>query len=258
MIVDRDGVSNSPELRAGRAGSAPSTGTGPGLAGCDPRTFLALGIPAVPGGDPLGAYPARDAHGRILPLPGEHGLGTWQASAVMVTRRAPGGLRLDARRRWRGARRPSVVLTDRRVLLHRGTEDEAAHVLLERLMSARADLRRRHGALVLELLLHCRRSGAAGVLELWLDLPPRRAAALVEAIASAHRARWGACELPRPVAAAIAGTRPRRAARTLRYDAAVHMPLGLDDAIRGPGATADVPQRLRVRWPEAPQAARAG
>jgi hypothetical protein len=150
------------------------------------------------------------------------------------------------------------VLTDRRVLLHRGTGDEAAHVLLERLMCARADLRRRHGAVLLDVLLHCPRSGAAGVLELRLDLPPRRARALVDAIASAHRTRWSACALPRPAAAAVARARPRRAARALRYDPPVHMPLGLDDAIRGPGATADVPQRLRVTWPERVQAARAG
>jgi hypothetical protein len=48
------------------------------------------------------------------------------------------------------------------------------------------------------------------------------------------------------VADAVAATRPQRAGRTVRYDAAVHMPLGLEDAIRGPGAVAGVPQRVRL------------
>lgn len=253
--VERNGVSTSTGLGV-RVASA-----GSGLAGCDPRTYLALGHPAVPVGthpDPLGAWPARDAQGRILPLGGERRIDAWQAVTATATRRAQGGLRLEAQRPWRGSRAPVVVLTDRRILVHGGVGDETAHVALERLVSARADLRRRRGAVTLETLLHCRESGASGVLELRLELPPRRAIALVHAIAGAHRGRWSACDLPAAVAAAVAGARPRRATRVLRYDAALHMPLGLTDAIRGPGATPDVPQRLRTRWPEGAQAACAG
>lgn len=242
--------------RAVRTVAAPASGTG--LCGCDPRTYLVLGRAAVAPADALGAYPERDAHGRVLPVDAERRLGAWHADGATVLRRAPGGVRVEARRDWHGAHPPLVVLTDRRIVLHGGRDDDAAHLALERLMRVRADLRRRHGGVALDLLLHCRASGAAAVLEVVLELPRRRAAALVDATASAHRARWAGCALPRHVAAAIAGARPRRVARELRYDAVVHMPLGVADAIRGPGASADVPQRTRARWRERAQAAWAG
>jgi hypothetical protein len=219
--VERDGVLMSTGLGAGRAGA-------PGIAGS------------------LGAYPARDVDGHVVLLAGERRLGTWRAHTATVTRRAPGGWRPVAQRPWRGAHAPRVLLTDRRVLLYGGLEDEAVQVVLERLMRGRADLRRRHGSLVLETMLHRRDAAAAGILELRIEFSPRAAAALVEEIAAAHRARWAECELPGPVADAVAATRPQRAGRTVRYDAAVHMPLGLEDAIRGPGAVAGVPQRVRL------------
>lgn len=252
--MERDGLSKPPGLHVAHAGTTQPAA--PGLEGCDPCDYLLFGGPArgpvAP--DVLAAYPLRTARGAVVPLPGERQVGAWAADRAVATRRMPGGLRVEGRRRWEGAQGPFVTVTNRRVLLRGGARDEAAHIALERLAGVRMTRRRRRGTVALDVLLHCPRTGAAGALTLEVVTGRRRAAALVRAIAEAHRERWRDCALPAATAAALDAARPRRLPRELRYDPPVHVPLGLADAIRGPRAPVGVPQRMRTTWPEARQA----
>lgn len=233
-------VTGSPDRRSRPAPGLPY----PGLAGCDPATYVLFGT-ARGGAAVGGAYPVTDERGRLRLLPGEDRLDTWSAVTALAVRRGPGHARAQHTRRWAGTAGPTVSLTDRRLVVH-GPGDIAAHVSLERIRDARAVLGPVRGRVEIELLLHCSDTGTSARLTLLLVLRRRAAARLVQALASAQRERWGAYDLTIPVAAEIAARRVQRSPRELRHASVVHMPLGVDDAIRGPGASPRVPQRMRA------------
>lgn len=234
-----------------------SPAVGDGLAGCDPLRFVLLGYAHDRRRVGDGAYPALDAVGSVRLLPGERRVGAWRGRAATAVRRAPGAARVQARRRWRGATGPVVTVTDRRLVVHGPSPDgDGAHIELERISAVRVTFRRLRAHVDIDVLLHCTRSGASAQLGLRLVLGRRAAAGFVRALSAAHRRRWDRYDLPIPVASAIAAARPHRAPRELRYEPVVHMPLGVTDAIRGPGAGPGVAQRQRAPWRTTPQAAR--
>lgn len=231
-----------------------------GLEGCDPSRFALLGYAHDRRGPATAAaataYPELLDRGRARLAPGEERLGVWRAVTAVGERRAPGGARLQARRRWRGASGPTVTLTDRRLIVHGASaEHDGAHVGLERVRRARAVLGPVRGRVHVEVLLHCVDSGASAVLELSLVLRRRGAGRLVHALAAAHGRLWGRYDLPAQVSEQVANAGVRRTAYELRLDPVVHIPLGLADAISGPGAGPGVPQRLRAHRTDDPQAA---
>ncbi len=235
----------------------PVLATGDGLAGCDPRRFVLLGYAHDRRRVGDGAYPALDPVGGVLLLPGERRVGAWRARAATAVRRAPGAARVQSRRRWRGATGPIVTVTDRRLVVHGPSPDgDGAHIELERISAVRVTFRRLRAHVDIDVLLHCSQTGASAQLGLTLVLGRRAATRFVRALSTAHRARWDRYDLPVPVAAAIAVARPQRTPRELRYDPVVHMPLGVTDAIRGPGADPTVAQRQRAPWRDDGQATR--
>lgn len=234
-------VHGTPDRRA-------PTRTGPdGLNGCDPRRFVLLGSAHDRRRRGDGAYPVIDERGALQLLPGETRLSAWPAHAATTVKRAPGSTRVLARRRWRGTHGLTVTLTDRRLVLHGlGADGDSAHIDLERIAGVRATTRRTRGTVHIGVLLHRADCGTSAELTLTLTLGRRRSAKLLRALAAAHRVRWACYDLPGPVAAAIAVTRPQRGPRALRYDPVVHIPLGVSDAIRGRRAPGVVPQRQRA------------
>ncbi|MGK2937739.1 MAG: hypothetical protein ACSLFR_08040 [Solirubrobacteraceae bacterium] len=244
-------VRDVPERRS------PVLGAGDGLTGCDPQRFVLLGYAHDRRGVGDGAYPALDAVGGVLLLPGEQRVGAWRGRAATAVRRAPGAARVQSRRRWRGASGPVVTLTDRRLVVHGPSPDgDGAHIELERIARVRVTYRWLRAQVDIDVLLHCTRSGASAQLCLTLVLGRRASGGFIRALSAAHRTRWDRYDLPIPVAAAIAAARPHRAPRELRYDPVVHMPLGVTDAVRGPGASPATPQRQRAPWRTEAQAAR--
>ena len=234
-------IHGTPERRA------PSPKAHDGLRGCDPSRFVLLGYAHDRRRLGDGAYPDIDERGAPLLLPGETRLSAWPAHAASTVKRAPGSTRVLARRRWRGTHGLTVTLTDRRLVVHGpGRDGDTAHIELERIAGVRATTRRTRGIVHLGVLLHRPDSGTSAELPLTLTLGRRRSARLLRALAAAHQARWARYDLPAPVAAAISATRPQRGPRALRYDPVLHIPLGVNDAVRGRRAPGVVPQRQRA------------
>ncbi|MBJ7332485.1 MAG: hypothetical protein JHC95_21495 [Solirubrobacteraceae bacterium] len=146
---------------------------------------------------------------------------------------------------WPGDSAPRLTLTNRRLIVHGTSAPEVgAHVALERIACVRAEHVSRASRFALEVLLHTPRASATLTLE---GLMRRREAfVFTRALADAHRARWQTLPLGGQAEAAVDVMRPRRVRGGLSYLPALHVPLGMTDAIRGPGAPATVPQRMRL------------
>lgn len=240
-------------LRAVDGRHAPG-GTDPadGLGRRDPNRFLLLGTPSEAGDV---AFPHIDDVGRPVLSPGERTLGRWAVRDVLVTRVPVGARRPDAEARWVEVGRPVVTLTTRRVILHGAAL--GAHISLERVAGVRLARHGLRATVAIEVLLHA--SGATSAARLSLGLMMRRGAAsrLVSALAVAHRARWARSDLDPAIRDLAAASRVHRRGGASRLDPVLFVPLGMTDAIRGPGAGRRMAQRLRVSWPD-PRAASPG
>lgn len=226
-----------------RAPDAPALADGLGRR--DPDRFLLLGTPfdaedvAVPHIDDLG---------RIALAPGERRLGRWAAREAVVTRVPVGARRPDAEARWIEAAPPVVSLTTRRVILHGATL--GAHAALERIAGLRLVRRGLRATVAIEVLVHAPNAASASRVFVEVTMRRRAASRLVAAIAEAHRARWARSDLDPALRHLASASRMQRWGRELRLEPVLFVPLGMTDAIRGPGAGRRVPQRVRVSWPD--------
>ena len=239
-----------PQLRAVDAPRAPGAiELADGLGRRDPERFLLLGTPCDT--DDV-AFPGIDDVGRPVLARGERRLGRWAVRDAVVTRVPVGARRPDAEARWVEAVRPVVVVTTRPVILHGVAL--GAHVALERIARVRLVRRGLRATVAVDLLLHAAGSTSAAHLSLALTMRRAAAARLVATLAASHRARWARSVRDPGVRDLATASRVHRRGRESRFDPVLFVPLGMTDAIRGPGAGHRVPQRLRVSWADASMA----
>lgn len=246
----RNGSRERPRLRVVDVRRAPGDpDLADGLGRRDPDRFLLLGTPFD--AEDV-AVPHLDDIGRVTLAPGERRLGRWAARDAVVTRVPVGARRPDAEARWIEAVRPVVSVTTRRVVLHGATL--GAHTALERIAGLRLVRHGLRATVAIEVLIHAPSATSASRLCVEVTMRRRAAARLVSAIAAAHRARWARSDLDPAVRHQASGSRIQRRGRELRLEPVLFVPLGMTDAIRGPGAGRRMAQRLRVSWldPRAP------